>query len=322
MGNERIWSSDIVAIKDLEVRLITQLQGYVESNVAEPYASIVSGGFDSSFMTAVTNPSKVFRVKIPYDGFDESKYAYAVLDHLELWNKYTEIVLTPELYREHFANAVRTMGETTRHFSLVPFYILMKTISESGIKDVLSGEGPDEYLGGYPRQIIWDEIRKIRLIPELAEYGPTVDKVLDKELVKGYAKMMGYSSVEAERYQTLYDSGEYQLQGAIGMMDMDIGGIELMEQRMANHFGIRLHYPYINNELAEICYKLPDHYKIRGGVTKWIFRQICKKYLPEIVIGRHKMGGPVAPVNMFMGWDVGPYDKTEYIKAQEKILYG
>ena len=36
---------------------------------------------------------------------------------------------------------------------------------------------------------------------------------------------------------------------------------------------------------------------------------------------RSKMGGPVAPVNRLMGWELPDFDKTEYLKAQEKILH-
>jgi len=82
-----------------------------------------------------------------------------------------------------------------------------------------------------------------------------------------------------------------------------------------------LHYPYINDQLAEYCYRLPDHLKIRNGVTKWGFRQICKKYLPAMMMDRVKMGGPVFPVNKAMGWVVeGGYDKTIYLAKQIEIL--
>ena len=89
---------------------------------------------------------------------------------------------------------------------------------------------------------------------------------------------------------------------------------------MAKKFKVNLHYPYINDEFAKYCYALPDKMKIRNGITKWGFRQICSKYLPAMMMNRSKMGGPVAPVNKFMGWDLDPFDKSKYIEKQKELL--
>lgn len=112
----------------------------------------------------------------------------------------------------------------------------------------------------------------------------------------------------------------YQLQGQIGKTDMEYSQIEKMEQKLANHFKIHLHYPYLNVSLAEYCYKLPDDMKIKDGRTKVAFKEICMKYLPEIMRNRNKMGGPVAPVNRLMGWLLDDFDKSMYIQKQKEIL--
>ena len=327
-------SKEVLAGTENEGFLLAQLEDKIwdtvtnyTSKVPTPHGAVMSGGFDSGLLCAITRPSDLFRMKFPYGTrFDESRYADAVLNHLGMKDRMTEIEITPKNFQENFEPAVKVMGEVTPHFSLVPLYIMFKTIKNAGVKDILSGEGPDEYLGGYARQIIFDELSKLYKIPELRNYHGIVHKAIEigddnKELAIAYAEVVGY---DPEKYIPFIDnnSDKYPLQGLIGKMDMTLGHIEEMEQKMANHFGINCHYPYIDNGLAEFCYKLPDDLKIRNGVTKWGFRQIAMKYLPEIMRDRAKMGGPVAPVNRLMGWDILDFDKERYTKEQERILNG
>lgn len=308
-------------LSELEDKIFDTVASYVRKINPNP-SIVLSGGFDSGLLAAITGVKRAYRIKFPYGSkFDETRYARTIAKHLDIDLK--EIEITPELYKENFEEAVKVYGEVTPHFSLVPLYILMKTLKEDGETDVLSGEGPDEYLGGYARQIIFDELRKLYEIPELRNYQSKIDDVLgldhiprSYQLIWNYGEMMRYPPDKVIDYQNT----DYPLQGAIGKMDMELGSIEKMEQKLAKHFGINFHYPYINEELAEYCYRLPDDMKIKNGRTKVAFKEIAMKYLPEIMRNRNKMGGPVAPVNQLMGWDLPDFDKSKYIEAQKEIL--
>lgn len=48
--------------------------------------------------------------------------------------------------------------------------------------------------------------------------------------------------------------------------------------------------PFLNRQLVELAFGLPMDMKIRQGQTKWILRQILKKYVPDRLIDRPKMG--------------------------------
>lgn len=311
-------------LDELEERIIDTVSSYM-AKVPRTFGVLLSGGYDSGLLAALTKPDFAYRMKFPYGvKFDESRYAEAIAKHLGI--ELHEIEVTPENFRGSFEAAVKVMGEPTTHFSMVPLYILFKYLSENGVKDMLSGEGPDEYLGGYARQIIFDEIKKMYEIPELRGYHGKINEVLgmdelpvelNNQLIWEYGEMMGYMPEAVVDYQYT----KYPLQGAIGKMDMELGVIEKMEQKFANHFGVTLHYPYINHDFAEYCYNLPDDLKIRNGVTKWAFKKIADKYLPPIMKGRIKMGGPVAPANALMGWtDMGDFGKDRYLEEQRKIL--
>lgn len=311
--------SDQYYIDELEEKLLETVSLYMRK-VTRPYGLLLSGGFDSGLLAALTKPDVLYRVQF-YEAdvrYDETRYADAIATHLGVSSKVKTLHVSSDAFKENIKSAVLAMGEPISHFSLVPFYMLMKFIKEQHEVlpiDILSGEGPDEYLGGYARQIVFDELRKLYDIPELRNYRDVIKKVFGFEnLALRYQEFMGYSG---------YPLGleEYPLQGKIGKMDMELGTIEEMEQKLALANGVNLHYPYINEQFAEYCYMLPDHLKIRNGVTKWAFRQIAMKYLPEFMRNRSKMGGPVAPVNEWLGLGVG-YDKEKWLQIQREILYG
>lgn len=322
--------SDNYYLGELEDKLLETVNDYVHK-VPRPFGILLSGGLDSGLLAAITRPDYVYTIRFTeYSKYDESRYADSIIKHLGILERTTFITPTREDFSANFQEAVRAMGEPVSHFSLVPLYIVFDLISRTRGKDanILSGEGPDEYLGGYARQIIFDELNKLYEIPELRSYHGLIGRVLGisqqtkRDLLRKYFDLV-YPTVDEGVFLNFchHALNDYPLQGQIGKMDMTLGVIEKMEQRLASYHGVKLHYPYINDAFAEHCYQLPDHLKIRNGVTKWAMRQICKKYLPEDVVNRTKMGGPVAPVNRWIdNVKSGEYDKTKYIQMQKEVL--
>jgi asparagine synthase (glutamine-hydrolysing) len=48
--------------------------------------------------------------------------------------------------------------------------------------------------------------------------------------------------------------------------------------------------PLLDHRVVEFAWKLPLHFKIRNGASKWILRQILYKYVPAELVERPKMG--------------------------------
>ena len=64
--------------------------------------------------------------------YDEYPSIKQTLNHTGV--KSDVIVPTREEFFEHFEDAVRTLGRTTIHYSLVPLYLLFKRAKELGLK--------------------------------------------------------------------------------------------------------------------------------------------------------------------------------------------
>lgn len=307
--------SDAYYIAELEDKILETIFNYMK-DIPRPYSLVLSGGFDSGLLAALLKPEFVYSINFPYGPrYDESRYRDAIIKHLDLKNV-TIITFTKKEFLPNLREAVKIMEKPVSHFSLAPLNLLMKRVGNGS--NVISGEGPDEYLGGYARYIVFDELYKLYTIPELRNYKNIIPQVLGfNNLIERYGEMMQYDA--STYYYALIPFMPFL--GKLGKMDMEQGVIEIMEQKLAKAHGINLHYPYINPVFAEYCYALPDHLKVRNGITKWAFRQICKKYLPEMMWDRSKMGGPVAPVNHWLrNQSDNEFDKTLYLKKQEEIL--
>ena len=150
-------------LEALEAALGTAVQ---EQSLADvPLGSFLSGGIDSSLITALlqaqsSRPVRTFTIGFEEAGFNEAPYARAVAAHLG--TDHTETILTaadaqalipllPQLYSEPFADA-----------SQLPTHLVCREARRSGLTVALSGDGGDELFGGYNRYFwgprIWNRL--------------------------------------------------------------------------------------------------------------------------------------------------------------------
>jgi asparagine synthase (glutamine-hydrolysing) len=66
--------------------------------------------------------------------------------------------------------------------------------------------------------------------------------------------------------------------------------------------GLEVRPPLLDHELLELAARIPSRYKVRGGRTKWIFKEAYRGRLPDEVMDRPKQGFEI-PVD---DWLRGP----------------
>jgi asparagine synthetase B (glutamine-hydrolysing) len=286
----------------------------------------LSGGIDSSLLAALIKPRFVVSVKLPKGKpYDENKYSKKVAKFLNL----KRLVINPQRknFEKYVIEATKAVGRPISHFNMFPLFCLYKKLNEMGEKELILGDGPDETMCGYARNIMMKYLYKDMFEePAFEGYGQMLGRVL-KPFEVAYAQAIDKDPKLVKR---VFNEAARMKKSAIDCMcfiDMKICRKDMddMSDGLAKHFGIKNIRPYQDNpEIDNFMFKLPLEDKIEGFYGKFLLRQIAAKYIPYDIAWRlRKVGGPVYPVNLIMGWTKrGEFDKTEWLKFQRRILHG
>lgn len=288
---------------------------------------MISGGVDSPTLLAVMlyaglEPDKLITVRLPYgDAHDEFDDMLKVVSHFEMEHKLMIVSLDDSRIEEVLRDATKIIGRPIPHYNIFPLYIAFERLKKLGVTDVIVGDGPDESMAGYTRHVLMQYTYQIYDIDGFQSYRGMIDKVLP-DFVDTYASLTGKTRREllnATRGDPL-NRIDFMCRADMVLMRPDMMD---MSHGLARHFGIKIHAPYEEREVDEFMFSLPTDWKMKGYYGKYLLRHLGS-YLgvPKSVAWRkHKIGGPLVPVNKLMGWDdLDPYDKSRYLQFQKDVL--
>lgn len=331
MTTERFWDVDFrhktalsydAAADQIDNRVRESVAAHRISDVK--VGSFLSGGVDSSYITACLMPDDTFSVgfETGTKKFDETSEAAELSRLLGVRNYQRH--LTKEQCLDAFADIQYHMDEPQSNPSSVPLYFLCQLAKEH-VTVVLSGEGADEIYGGYEWYFDNAQMQKYKHLPLGMRH---IASVISQHLpyfkghdfiIKGSGRpedwFIGQALVfpEEEAYDILkpkYRTGPTAREVAAPIYDrvkdlselekkqyLDLnlwlpGDILLKADKMSMAHSLELRVPYLDKYVMQEAATYPVDYKLRQD-TKAVLRTAANKTLPDAWANRTKKGFPV-----------------------------
>lgn len=296
-----------------------------------PFGAFLSGGIDSSAIVGLmarhsSQPVKTFSVGFSESGYSELSYAKTIAEQFK--TDHHELTVSQEHLMTHLPALVRFRDAPVAEPSDIPIYLLSCEARKT-VKMVLTGEGSDEFLGGYPKHRFEQYSSAYQTIPSLLRHGliePLIGALpyrfrraktaISNLSLDAFSERMprwfGALS-RAERAELLAlvvaETPSSSVQFDTPIDNSALRRILYFDQtswlpdnllergdRMTMAASLEARMPFMDRELAALVSTLPDNYRVRGKTTKWILREAMKQLLPEAILQRPKVGFRV-PVN-------------------------
>jgi len=278
-----------LAINEPEAR--EQLVSLLRNSVAAqqmsevPVGLLLSGGLDSSAIASLCGELGV-RLKsfnIGFHDVNEFKYSSEMarafnLDHLNVETSVSDIA-------NRFQAVVEAMDEPIADAACFPLHILCDEIAKS-VTVVLSGEGADEMLAGYPQYLRGVEGAAATDREHFSTFLRNSWYFTDEEPVQRVApasRLQRHASYFLER--PLLD----------GMLAYDLKtwlpeNLLMKADKILMSHSLEGRFPFLSKTIAEFLMSLPPHLKIGPDGGKHVLRRAFHSRLPQSIIRRPKMG--------------------------------
>lgn len=283
--------------------------------------SFLSSGIDSSYIVSLAKPDKTYTVGYENKKYDETMFAKDLAKKLGIKN--VSKTITKDEYLKNISKIMYHLDEPTSDPAAISLYFVAKIASQD-LKVVLSGEGADEFFGGYNyyrEEVDYKFYNKIpfpirhfigkvaSIFPEgrgfnfLVRRGERIEdsyigvnrnfsyKMAKKVLIKNYnLKAIDVTKSVYDEFKNYSNIDKMQ---AIDINFWLMKDILLKADRMTMASSIEGRVPFIDKEVFRVASSLPFDYKVTKENTKVALREAAKEVIPTEAYKKKKLGFPV-----------------------------
>lgn len=293
--------------------------------------SLLSSGVDSSYVVAEFPGKKTFTVGFldKNSKYNEIRYAEGLTKALKDKENYNKNISSEE-YFDSIPKVMYYMDEPLADPSCIALYFVDKLAAEQ-LKVVLSGEGADEFFGGYNIYHEPISLRGFRYVPKFIK-KPIAALCRKLPDFKGRDFLIRGSKTVEERFignANLFSVEEREkllktklthikpmeivapyykkvkgLNDIAKMQYIDInfwlqGDILLKADKMSMAHSLESRVPFLDINVFNYTKNMPVDYRCNKEATKRAFRIAAKRHLPEATANKKKLGFPV-PVRVWL----------------------
>lgn len=326
---------------ELKALLQKSVKSRMEADV--PLGTFLSGGYDSSLVTAMAQeaagvPVKTFSIGFAEKEYDESGYAAEVAKHLG--TDHTAQIITEAEMLRLVDSIPKYFDEPMADSSQIPS-MLVAALARQKVTVALSGDGGDEFFCGYQMyeklalaqklDMLGGMVYGISRLPGISRLGlleklPFSVRTIAQNRDPRYKtqlcsdkylscvkRLTGTDEVRFDR-ETAYGVKNWQIRRMLLDMDTYLPGDILSKvDRATMKYSLEARCPVLDRDVMEYSFRLPHSFKNHKGCQKYILKDIAYDYIPKELLERPKSGFSV-PMDK---WLRGPLREklTDYASA-------
>jgi asparagine synthase (glutamine-hydrolysing) len=295
-----------------------------------PLGAFLSGGVDSSLITAAMGDAITFSIGFEDPTYNELEHSTRVARHLGV-RHVTEIIDADAL--DLFDHLMHFMDDPIGDSSIFPTYLVSR-LARQHVTVSLSGDGGDELFGGYETYLATGVARRYDALPRVLRKGlvePAVGLLRPTRAKKGLVNK-ALRFVEGVQHDPAMGHARWRLflaeqlksrlftPDSLAVMETPLGAhvAELFEEargreplarslyvdlfsylpdniltkvdRMSMAVSLESRVPFLDNEIVALAFEVPDRLKVRDGVSKWILKRVAERHIPRETAYRPKEG--------------------------------
>ena len=306
-------------VKDIQEAMKNSVEYHQISDVE--VGSFLSSGIDSSYLVSLARPDKTYTVGYDNPKYDEISYAKDLTDKLGISN--TSKKITKEEYINNFEKIMYYMDEPLADPSAIALYFVAE-IASRDVKVVMSGEGADEFFGGYGTYLedisqswymkipyfirhaaamvakILPDVRGLNFIyrrgQHLEDYNIGLGRVFRDEEARKIVKVgnqIHTKSIVAPYYNDYKEKDDTSKRQVIDYYFWLVKDFLHAVDRNTMMFSLEARTPFLDDKVYEVAKNLPFNAKINSETTKPALRNAAKDFIPNESYKKKKLGFPV-----------------------------
>ena len=332
----------VSTIQNVVPRLRVLIEKAVEEHLLSdvPIASFLSGGIDSSIVTAIAaqrleNRLQTYSIGFDIAEFDETEIAREIAQRYG--TDHHRIQLSEEEVMHSVTEAVAKLDLPS--VDAINTYIVSRAVANHGVKVALSGLGGDELFGGYPS---FHDVPRLQLVATLPRslrkligiFRGAGDRLADLpvtgqagELARWRRRFFTDEMLERARLPIAPEPSDT----SVALPD-DFSRISWAEltgymrrmllrdaDQMSMAVSLEMRVPFLDHELVEYVLGLPVTVKRSYPGVKGLLVEACRDLLPRSVYDRPKSGFAL-PMKQWMLGPLGSFVKDGLYEATARRL--
>ncbi len=343
------------AKKELKELLTSSVRYRMISDV--PFGTFLSGGIDSSLVTAIAQsisdkPVKTFSIGFKEAKFNESEYARKVSEHLR--TQHHEFIVTESDALELMDKMMTAYDEPYADSSAIPTMLVSK-LARKHVTMTLSGDGGDELFLGYGMYNWADRLNNtvVKLFRKPISFslsqlggrfkrGANVFDYPNEELIKSHIfsqEQYYFSECELsellegdfkqaplfkEQFETKRKLSAVEEQALFDIKYYLKDDLMVKVDIASMQFSLEARTPFLDYRVVEFALNLSEDLKRRNGVAKYLLKEALYDFVPKELFDRPKWGFSI-PLSKWLKHDlhylIGKYLSEEIVRRYSIVKY-